>query len=509
MARPFTPTQLDLLTTSTLAVTSMIAFIMVYFFRKKMVPCTLETKNGAEHNKHGLPAIINLFDKILSFSYHHRLRHWMPLLGIVDFSPMHLSKLKLEVAKSEGIDVIEDSETFGNFALEQYWTEKLTDLNKKRESGEAIFGPFEWNLKFQGLVNKLRWMIQVEREARRADFKAYAANNPIEKPIFIVGMNRSGTTFLHRLLSLDPTAPVARSPLMYELMNPVQKFPDDPEKDARVKVAELQPAIDFLFMYCHDKHETRADCPEECIFATFNDWAPYDEAELFLSPDYQTLDLSDSYKRYYKVLQLLSFYKTINNKGNNHGMSQHRWVLKAPFHLGNLEYLVKAFPDATIIWAHRNPVECIPSFASILRATDRPYKRTFKGNMHINNIGKFILDYVGMAFTKGDEFISCNEKNSNNTNSFAHIKFSDLVKNPIAAVKELYSEIGYNFTPEYEKILLEYLKEDTRKREEMKKEKDGKKNSKIHKYNIEEYNVTETDVSNHLGWYTAKYINTK
>ena len=60
---------------------------------------------------------------------------------------------------------------------------------------------------------------------------------PIRDPIFVVGLPRTGTTFLHRLLSLDP---FARAPKTYELFDPVPRYPDDWKKDRKRRVKFLK-----------------------------------------------------------------------------------------------------------------------------------------------------------------------------------------------------------------------------------------------------------------------------
>ena len=73
---------------------------------------------------------------------------------------------------------------------------------------------------------------------------------------------------------------------------------------------------------------------------------------------------TEAYENYYKGLQIIQHYRGLRN-----GTPENRrLVLKAPPHLGVLDHLTNAFPDARIIWNHRNPKECLPSLASLIRA---------------------------------------------------------------------------------------------------------------------------------------------
>jgi len=91
--------------------------------------------------------------------------------------------------------------------------------------------------------------------------------NPVRQPVFVLGMPRTGTTFLHRLLSLDPAA---RAPLTYELQDPVPRYRDDPILDKQKRIKYCQKEIDMLNYYMPEMsqvHEMGADIPEECMVA--------------------------------------------------------------------------------------------------------------------------------------------------------------------------------------------------------------------------------------------------
>ena len=112
------------------------------------------------------------------------------------------------------------------------------------------------------LVAKLR----TNRDLRSEKFKG-ALETPVRKPVFVFGIPRTGTTFLHRLLALDPAS---RAPLGYELFDPTQRYPDDLEKDAKKRAEYLQKALDILHMvvpHFEAIHEVGTDKPEECLMS--------------------------------------------------------------------------------------------------------------------------------------------------------------------------------------------------------------------------------------------------
>jgi hypothetical protein len=81
---------------------------------------------------------------------------------------------------------------------------------------------------------------------------------------------------------------------------------------------------------------------------------------IFAAKEVISLGAGETFVLYRKFLQMLT-WQTEDRLSEN-GL---RWMLKCPFHLPYLTELVTAFPDATIVWTHRNPVECIASACSL------------------------------------------------------------------------------------------------------------------------------------------------
>lgn len=107
------------------------------------------------------------------------------------------------------------------------------------------------------------------------------------------------------------------------------------------------------------RHETSAKGPEECFnlirhtfysIAWANEWYLTGYLEWFLQQD-----MTDCYKYYRKLLQLL-----LHRKSGKH------LLLKCPAHLFTLDALFNVFPDANVVWMHRNPCKSIASGLSLL-----------------------------------------------------------------------------------------------------------------------------------------------
>lgn len=196
---------------------------------------------------------------------------------------------------------------------------------------------------------------------RRLRMVQYLKDSPnvlkigVRQPVFVVGLPRTGTTFLHRLLSLDPAV---RAPLLWELLSPVpnvvgarkEDFIADSQQRAEAVRAQLKMRQDAGDRALEHIHEVVYDAPEECLMAmsdeipclTQNFYAVYMDTKTFFSC-VNPAAVVDSYLHYKRVLQLLAY---------QHGdfKSRFRWMLKSPIHLFYIKELAEAFPDATIIW---------------------------------------------------------------------------------------------------------------------------------------------------------------
>lgn len=184
-------------------------------------------------------------------------------------------------------------------------------------------------------------------------------NVPVKKPVFVVGLPRTGTTFLHRLLSLDPHV---RAPLLWELLSPVPNvsvksgahkpdFISDSIRRENFVKAQIKKRQDAGDRALEHIHEIAYNVPEECLIAmsdeipclTQNFYAAYMDMPTYFS-QISSRAVTNCYLTYRKVLQLLAY-----QVGDFDG--QYRWMLKSPIHLFYIKELATAFPDATIIWS--------------------------------------------------------------------------------------------------------------------------------------------------------------
>lgn len=403
-----------------------------------------------------------------------------------EFKPMDLSKITVYAMKKTGL------EDFGGSFYEQSFGFVINLANNTNYSPVGYVALHDFLKRL--LVTRLR----IFHELKQKDTKAYCDANPVRKPIFIAGLPRTGTTFLQRLLSLDPAN---TSPLTWELMDPVPRIKENLEKDMKKRIKYCQKNIDMLLALnprIADMHEIGAEIPEECTVLMgidapvlfFNFHTLLDCQDVFYEWDWDEM-----YDNYHKCLQIIKHYRERRTGSSD----TRRWILKSPPHLGVLKHLVHGFPDARVVWTHRDLKECLPSFCSLIRAGQDIGEGS--GIIQLDELGQHMLKYADLMFRRGDSFFSNLEQNSDFRGS--HVNYKKLISDPVGTIRTLYKEFDYEFTEEYKRNIESYLAEDKKKRDSLKKDPKGT----IHKYTLEEYGLTDKEVDDRFSWYQKKYIN--
>jgi hypothetical protein len=184
------------------------------------------------------------------------------------------------------------------------------------------------------------------------------ANEKIVRPVFIVGMPRTGTTILHDILAVDPDN---KAPMTWEAMFPspppeAASFATDPRIAA---CAATFPGVDAQIPAFKAMHPMGAELSQECVTMMGEAMCTPLFHNQFRVPSYEDwVDSEADWKHVYdfhiKQLQHLQF----RNPGT-------RWVLKTGAHMWGLEHLLATYPDARIVFTHRDPVKTLTSYASL------------------------------------------------------------------------------------------------------------------------------------------------
>ena len=347
-----------------------------------------------------------------------------------------------------------------------FWDEPLEKLIYSLEN-EARLHAIGYFISRKRIINLLMVRLRAEEY-----FKKYPEILDIEihSPIVIVGLQRTGTTKLHRLLNADQENRVLKS---WEAINPVP-FQNPREKradgrpDKRIKTAKTtEKALRKMAPGFFAIHPVEYDAPEEDILlldTTFLSTTP--EATTHV-PSYaawlEQTDQSAAYSYTAKLMKLLQCQDPAR-----------RWVCKSPHHLEFLPLIRKYMGEAHFIWTHRNPMECIPSFLSMVS-----YSRAiFSNDVRIDEVRDHWVSKTTYMLNKGLEFRTA----GNNESFFTDILYDLLVKDPMGQLEKIYERHGG-------------ISDELRQQFLLMEKNNPKGKYGIHEYSYQDFNLEKEDLA--------------
>ncbi|MFJ5266251.1 sulfotransferase family protein [Streptomyces sp. NPDC088387] len=217
-------------------------------------------------------------------------------------------------------------------------------------AAEPALTPFGWQ-QAQGHVK--RHLANRARVRRLFAEIPEIADEPVERPVFVVGLPRTATTLTHAVLALSERH---RCPRMWELMAPGPEPTPGERRRALMAARATERIVNLLIPRFRDIHPVLAEGPEEDTWALPHATQPLSQARIPAYRDWHLAhDFGPDYRYLKQIFQLLQY-----------GRPRRRWMLKSPMHLGQLDALRAVFPDATLVWTHRDPVTAVASFCSLV-----------------------------------------------------------------------------------------------------------------------------------------------
>ena len=269
----------------------------------------------------------------------------------------------------------------------------------------------------------------------------------IESPLFIIGMPRTGTTLLHRLLSVGPRL---RALKLWEMLEPCPPSSLHPEVVSGRR-ARAQSWCDELYDMVPGLkpiHYTQADSPEECIYLlrnTFVDTSFTLQARLSSYRQWLSrTDMEPVYQDYRQQLQMLQL-----------GTKKLRLLLKSPNHSHHVNDILTVFPDACFLRIHRHPAQAIPSAVSLRRLSRAIYSDQPLSNDHVRQrieSWHHLIPYL-------DRFAAALPENR-----YLDVCYKQLVTDPLAAARNIYQHFGIEWDGLTEKTMIKWLKDNPKGR---------------------------------------------
>ncbi len=305
---------------------------------------------------------------------------------------------------------------------------RLTAIGRLIAHGEVL----------RHLENRLRVAADWQRWPEMAEVK-------IEKPIFVVGLPRTGSTTLHDLLVQDPGN---RVPLTWECHRPSPP-PERASYDSDPRIAACQEHLDItsgaLIPEFKAIHPMGALLAQECLMLQAFDFMSIIFTNQFHIPSYQRwveeVDLRPCYATHRRQLQYMQWR-----------CPGERCVLKSVGHLWGLEALFDLYPDARVVMTHRDPLKLIASHCSLVSMASS------MGSDRVDDleIGREWGQSWERAMRKG---IAFRESGKAAPESFFDMHFSEFIQDPVAMVRRIYQHFGLELSPAAEERMSGFLAE--------------------------------------------------
>ena len=300
-------------------------------------------------------------------------------------------------------------------------------------------------------------------------------------PVVILGLARTGTTLLHRLLASDPRI---YSAAWWECRFPVPADDDVSGEQRRAAaiaevaaILEAQPELAAI-------HPWDALGADEDIMLMDQTLLSTAAESLACIPGYREWihqqDLRPSYRYLLKLMRFLQWQKT--QRGEQRA---ERWVLKTPMHLGYVDVITELMPDAMFVQTHRDPIMTIPSFSSMVHGLwaggsdhSDPHEAGHQWSSTLEeHLNKCLVDRRSLSKER-----------------FIDVDFRDTVSRPIEVVERIYRRIGLPMTDAARRAIDDYMQGHPREARPK------------HQYTLEQFGFTQAELEQRFKAYRERHI---
>ena len=335
--------------------------------------------------------------------------------------------------------------------------------------------PFHARGRARNRLQVLRWLATrlrvVDALRRHPEIRA----RRIRAPWFLTGMPRSGTSALFNLLAADPSA---RALLNWEarIPEPLEGHPPgapDPRRAALEASYERGRAEQRAFSAMH---YTSVDTPEECVLLMGSSFQGVQTGvEVMLEPYaswYRDQPREALYAWYADLLRLLDWQRP-----------GERWLLKTPAHLWGIGALLARFPDARIVWSHREPVVGIASLCSLTHLLMSAWMEVDPAAL-----GPRVLDFYATSLERGMA-----ARQSCDPARFVDVHHDEIAADPMAVVERIHARFERPLTGSLRDAIAAHARAHP-------KGKHGE-----HRYRLEDYGLREAAVRERFAAYRERF----
>jgi hypothetical protein len=313
---------------------------------------------------------------------------------------------------------------FGSDSFREGLDILVSDINRDVERPEAAV-EMNRGMLTKAVADRLRVDDALARRPEVLDL-------PVERPVFVMGVPRTGTTLLSNLLAADPAR---RSALKWELDDPVPPpttatlYTDPRALAALEQERQIIAAQPDAFKH----YRMSATYPYEDVAIMAHDFKTLMWESAGKLPAYRewifATDVTSAYRYHKRFLQL--------HQADAPGI----WNLKMPSHTLNIETLLQVYPDARLIWTHRDPFTATGSLCSIITTGHT----LFSGRLDIPWIAE---NYPWQAAEHANRAMDARARIGHDR--IIDVHYADMIRDPIGTMRALYKSLGDDFTSEAE-----------------------------------------------------------
>ncbi|MET0546801.1 MAG: sulfotransferase [Caulobacterales bacterium] len=302
---------------------------------------------------------------------------------------------------------------------------------------------------------------------------------PVKRPVFITGLPRCGTTLLLNLLAHDPQFRTYGNWEANRETPPVEAahIRDDP-RIAR-KVAEVNAALDAGILD-HRYHVEMGDEPGECVWLLGQDFKSYPWLIVSPAPNYfdwlySDADMLAAYRHHKRGLQVMQ------------SRAPGQWVLKFPSHAPFLDSLMAVYPDARVVFTHRDPIKPLGSSCSASWHVTQYFNDHNLDKVEIGRQTQTILERSLMGV--------CTFQERFPTAPMHDLYYPRFIADPLAEIRKLYDFMGCDLSDGIEAQMQKALERQRAQRGQV-----GR-----HEYSLEEYGLSEKNLPPIFEEYRQRY----
>jgi LPS sulfotransferase NodH len=375
---------------------------------------------------------------------------WLDIAGIV---PLDESSLIEAASRNTGLDDFGDED----------WREPFRILIKSLDE-EADLSPIGRIMTRGELLMYLEGRLRIEDAFRQ---NPEIADEKIENPLLILGQGRSGTTYLHELLELDPRH---RAPQTWEWLMPLLPECDNPEfvqywREIADRRITLWNRVTPEFQACH---HFKGEQPCESIYTQVPSFqCAVSMGTLGQVPSYnrymanQGMEAGLKYER--RVLQAMQW------RESRLGIRR-RWILKSPDHLRDLPAVMAVYPDIRFVWSHRDPVKALASMVNLIgNMLWIKSDRLLPEGAYDNQTDAHLM---AALMSRPIEWLESGEIKQE---QLCNIQYLDLVADPMGTVKGIYDYFGWQFSAEAQGCIADYIASHPREKRRPQNYTDGER----------------------------------